>query len=78
MTDLFTRRGANTFALLLSLIVLLAAASLGLAAPEIISVGDRYEVDIEPALVLGMGGILVDGVEDVYRLPSFFEPKNNM
>jgi len=31
MTDLFTRRGANTFALLLSLIVLLAAASLGLA-----------------------------------------------
>ena len=31
MTDLFTGRGANTFALLLSLIVLLAAASLGLA-----------------------------------------------
>lgn len=35
-----------------------------------VSIGDRADVDIEPALALGMGGILVDGVEDVYRLPE--------
>lgn len=34
-----------------------------------VSVGDRYEVDIVPALSLGMGGVLVDGVRDVYSLP---------
>ncbi|MFW6289020.1 MAG: HAD family hydrolase [Spirochaetota bacterium] len=34
-----------------------------------VSIGDRYEVDIVPALSVGMGGILVDGVHDVYSLP---------
>jgi len=39
--------------------------------PEIcISVGDRYDIDIALPLELGMGGILVDGVEDVYSLPE--------
>ena len=33
-----------------------------------ISVGDRYDIDIALPLTLGMGGILVDGVEDVYEL----------
>jgi phosphoglycolate phosphatase/putative hydrolase of the HAD superfamily len=33
-------------------------------------VGDRYDIDIALPLELGMGGILVDGVEDVYRLPA--------
>jgi phosphoglycolate phosphatase/putative hydrolase of the HAD superfamily len=37
-----------------------------------ISIGDRYSIDISPALELGMSGILVDGVEDVYKLPEFF------
>ncbi|MDR2796887.1 MAG: HAD family hydrolase, partial [Treponema sp.] len=32
------------------------------------SVGDRYDMDIALPLSLGMGGILVDGVEDVYHL----------
>lgn len=36
---------------------------------QVVAVGDRYEVDIVPALSLGMGGILVDGVRDVYSLP---------
>jgi phosphoglycolate phosphatase/putative hydrolase of the HAD superfamily len=35
-----------------------------------VSVGDRYDIDIALPLELGMGGILVDGVEDVYNLPQ--------
>jgi phosphoglycolate phosphatase/putative hydrolase of the HAD superfamily len=35
-----------------------------------VSIGDRYELDIVPALEMGMGGVLVAGVEDVYRLPE--------
>ena len=37
---------------------------------ECIAIGDRYDMDIALPLELGMGGILVDGVEDVYTLPS--------
>lgn len=48
----------------------LAARLLGLSAEKCLSVGDRLDVDITPALDLGMAGILVDGVEDVYRLPE--------
>jgi len=33
-----------------------------------VSIGDRYDIDLDIPLKLGMGGILVDGVEDVYRL----------
>ena len=35
-----------------------------------LAVGDRYDLDVAPALELGMGGVLVDGVEDVYALPA--------
>ena len=49
---------------------LLAAKRMGCAPDRMISVGDRYAVDIEPALSLGMGGILVEGVGDVYTLPE--------
>jgi len=35
-----------------------------------VSVGDRYEIDIEPALTLGAGGVLVTGVSEVYGLPE--------
>ncbi|MCL2209332.1 MAG: HAD family hydrolase [Treponema sp.] len=35
-----------------------------------IAIGDRYDIDIALPLELGMGGILVDGVEDVYKLPE--------
>lgn len=34
-----------------------------------LAVGDRYHVDIQPALERKMGAVLVDGVEDVYELP---------
>ena len=47
--------------------------SAGVSLPEMVtrlSVGDRYDIDIALPLELGMGGILVDGVEDVYRLPE--------
>lgn len=37
---------------------------------ECISIGDRYDIDLALPLELGMGGILVDGVEDVYGLPN--------
>lgn len=50
-----------------------AAAGLCKTAPEnCVSVGDRYDIDIALPLELGMGGILVNGVEDVYKLPELF------
>lgn len=40
-------------------------------APEnCISIGDRYDIDLAVPLEMGMGAILVDGVEDVYTLPE--------
>jgi phosphoglycolate phosphatase/putative hydrolase of the HAD superfamily len=35
-----------------------------------VSIGDRYEIDLEIPLEMGMGAIQVDGVEDVYTLPD--------
>ncbi|MDR0411597.1 MAG: HAD family hydrolase [Treponema sp.] len=35
---------------------------------ECVSVGDRFDIDIAVPLSLGMGGVLVKGVEDVYSL----------
>ena len=35
-----------------------------------VSIGDRYEIDLDLPLDMGMGAILVDGVEDVYELPG--------
>ncbi len=48
----------------------LAAKKAGTDPASIVSVGDRYDLDLAPALELGMGGILVRGVADVYRLPD--------
>jgi phosphoglycolate phosphatase/putative hydrolase of the HAD superfamily len=47
-----------------------AAESLGLPLERCVSIGDRYEIDIALPLEMGMGGVLVDGVEDVYTLPE--------
>jgi phosphoglycolate phosphatase/putative hydrolase of the HAD superfamily len=47
-----------------------AAEQCGAAAASCVSVGDRYDIDIALPLELGMGGVLVDGVEDVYKLPD--------
>ena len=44
---------------------------LSLCPPETcVSIGDRYDIDLDIPLKLGMGAILVDGVEDVYELPG--------
>jgi phosphoglycolate phosphatase/putative hydrolase of the HAD superfamily len=46
------------------------AERLGAPPEACVSIGDRYDIDIALPLELGMGGILVDGVEDVYRLKT--------
>ena len=47
-----------------------AARRTGAKIEECLSVGDRYDIDIALPLDMGMGGILVDGVSDVYELPN--------
>jgi phosphoglycolate phosphatase/putative hydrolase of the HAD superfamily len=49
------------------------AELLGADITNCVSIGDRYDIDLALPLELGMGGILVDGVSDVYRLPAVFE-----
>lgn len=49
---------------------LMAARIAGVPAEACVSVGDRYDVDLAVPLALGMGAVLVDGVEDVYLLPG--------
>lgn len=44
---------------------------------EVLSVGDRFDMDIALPLKMGMGGILVGGVEDVYKLPEILYTKGN-
>ncbi|MDR2783746.1 MAG: HAD family hydrolase [Treponema sp.] len=48
-----------------------AAELSGAQCAECISIGDRFDVDIDVPLKLGMGGVLVDGVEDVYGIAGF-------
>jgi phosphoglycolate phosphatase/putative hydrolase of the HAD superfamily len=50
-----------------------AAEESGAATEACVSIGDRYEIDLALPLEMGMGGILVEGVEDVYRLPRILE-----
>ena len=47
-----------------------AVELLGCKAQECLSVGDRYDMDVALPLELGMCGIVVTGVEEVYELPS--------
>jgi phosphoglycolate phosphatase/putative hydrolase of the HAD superfamily len=47
------------------------AELLGTDPKACISIGDRFDIDLALPLEMGMGGILVDGVEDVYDLPGF-------
>ena len=42
---------------------------------EILSVGDRFDMDLSLPLQMGMGGILVSGVKDVYQLPQILIEK---
>ncbi len=47
-----------------------AARKLNLACSSIAAVGDRYNIDLEIPISLGMGGVLVENMDDVYRLPE--------
>ena len=51
-----------------------AALGLALAFEQCLSVGDRYDIDLAVPLEMGMGGILVSGVKDVYTLPEILTP----
>jgi len=54
-------------------IILEKAAEICNVEPQnCISVGDRYDIDIALPLELGMGAVLVDGVDDVYTLADLF------
>lgn len=44
-----------------------ACEILGVAPENCLAIGDRYDMDIDLPLKMGMGGILVNGVEDVYH-----------
>ncbi len=48
----------------------LAYQALGLDPSVVVSVGDRYPVDLEQPLARGSGGILVESMDDVYALPA--------
>jgi HAD superfamily hydrolase (TIGR01549 family) len=48
----------------------LALEALGCPADQVVSIGDRYEVDLEVPLNWGCGGILVESMKDVYDLPG--------
>ncbi|MCI1208485.1 MAG: HAD family hydrolase [Treponema sp.] len=48
----------------------LAARIMNSQIGQCLSIGDRYDIDIALPLELGMGGILVDGVAEVYQLPA--------
>lgn len=50
-----------------------AAAALGAEPAACVAIGDRYDIDVALPLELGMGGVLVDGVRDVYALPALLE-----
>ncbi|GHU35238.1 haloacid dehalogenase [Spirochaetia bacterium] len=49
---------------------LYALQSLNLNPDQCIAVGDRYDIDLSFPISAGCGGILVDGVEDVYQIPA--------
>ncbi|MDR2534897.1 MAG: HAD family hydrolase [Treponema sp.] len=45
-----------------------AAGWCGVSPETCVALGDRYDIDVSLPLRLGMGGVQVDGVEDVYLL----------
>jgi phosphoglycolate phosphatase/putative hydrolase of the HAD superfamily len=55
-----------------------AAELLGVSPEACVSIGDRYDIDIALPLEIGMGGILVDGVEDVYGLGEILDLSGNL
>jgi len=52
-------------------------SALSACSPETcVSIGDRYDIDLDIPLKMGMGAVLVDGVEDVYGLPDVLGGSN--
>lgn len=47
-----------------------AVERLGVKPEQCLSIGDRYDMDVALPLELGMGGIVVSGVSEVYELPE--------
>ena len=41
-----------------------------LGAEVVVAVGDRHEIDVEVPCRMGMGGVVVESMEDVYGLPE--------
>jgi HAD superfamily hydrolase (TIGR01549 family) len=54
-----------------------AAQRLNLPFNQLISIGDRYDVDLAIPLKQGMGAILVQSLADIYRLPEELKNKKN-
>lgn len=54
---------------------LLAAQTTNSDIQDCISIGDRYDIDIDLPLKLGMGGILVNGVKEIYNLHRILKKK---
>ena len=55
----------------------LAVKKMNTTPEKCISVGDRYDMDISLPLELGMSGILVYSVNDVYELPKLLMQNNS-
>ena len=53
--------------------LMIAAKKTNAATEDCLSVGDRFDIDLSLALEIGMGGILVDGVDDVYKFPEILK-----
>ena len=43
----------------------------GVKVENCLAIGDRYDMDIKLPLEMGMGGILVSGVEEVYQISNY-------
>ena len=55
----------------------LAVKKMNTTPEKCISVGDRYDMDISLPLELGMSGILVYSVNDIYELPKLLMQNNS-
>lgn len=55
---------------------ILASEELQIPFKHLVSIGDRMEVDVELPVMHGMGGILIEGMDDVYTLPGVLEKRS--
>ncbi len=47
------------------------SSDVSVKAENCLAIGDRYDMDIKLPLEMGMGGILVSGVEEVYQISNY-------